>query len=106
MDAEVHVPSAENPALLNVPSFKPGDGQSLVFHALPAARNSAFLISFLSSTFYANLESCVMNYKPHFDEFSVTLLRPPWLTGHSVLFSNQASHQWTLCLTSPAYVFR
>ena len=38
------VPSAENPVLSKVLSFKPGGSQSIALHALPTARNSAFLI--------------------------------------------------------------
>ena len=38
------VPSAENPVLSKVLSFKPGGSQSIAFHASPTARNSTFLI--------------------------------------------------------------
>ena len=42
-DKELHA-SAENPELSKVLLLKPGIGQKIVFHALPAARSSAFLI--------------------------------------------------------------
>ena len=40
-DIEIKGPSAENPELSKIPSFKP----RIQLHALPAASNSAFLIS-------------------------------------------------------------
>ena len=40
-EAEIKVPSAENPELSAVLSVKPGGGQNIVLHVSPAARNSA-----------------------------------------------------------------
>ena len=37
--------TSENPELPKLPCFKPSVGQEIYFHALPTARNSAFLIS-------------------------------------------------------------
>ena len=42
-NAEVKVPSAENPALSKVFSFKPGLDQNIVLHASPAARNLSLI---------------------------------------------------------------
>ena len=59
-DAEIKVPSAEIPELSRVLSFKLGVGQNVAFHALPTARNCAFLIfafSFHSTFLFFSLFS-------------------------------------------------
>ena len=38
-DAEIKVPSVENPKLIDVLSLKPAVGQNIATHALPTARN-------------------------------------------------------------------
>ena len=55
-DAEIKVPSAEDPELSKVLSFTPGLGQKIVLRASPTARNYAFLIfafSFHSTSFFS-----------------------------------------------------
>ena len=43
-DAEIRVPSADNPKLSKVLSFEPGVSQNTASQALPAARNSTLLL--------------------------------------------------------------
>ena len=39
MDADIMVPSVENPELTKALPLKPGVGQNIAVHAVPAARN-------------------------------------------------------------------
>ena len=47
-DKKIRALSSENTQLSTVLSFKPGVGQNIALHALPAARNFAFLVSAFS----------------------------------------------------------
>ena len=42
VDAEIKIPSAENPKLSKAPSFQPGVGQNIALHALHADKTSSF----------------------------------------------------------------
>ena len=42
-DADIKTPSAENPELSEVLSFRPVVGEKIALHASPAARDSDFL---------------------------------------------------------------
>ena len=46
MDAEIKVPSVENPELTNVLPVKPGVGQNIAMHAYPTARIFFFVLIF------------------------------------------------------------
>ena len=43
-DAEIKVPSVENPELANVLPLKPGVDENIAMHALPTARNFFFVL--------------------------------------------------------------
>ena len=59
-DAEDKVPSAENPGLSEVLSFKPGLGHNIAMHASPNAR--IFFSPFLISTFLVHSTSFSLDF--------------------------------------------
>ena len=53
----------ENPELLHVFSLKPGVDQNITLHALPAARNSAFLICTIPVHFTSFFSTILFKHK-------------------------------------------
>ena len=63
-DAEISVPSVENPELTNVLPLKPGVGQNIAVHASPTARNFFHVLILPSRSIYLNFFA--QNYLPTF----------------------------------------